>query len=151
METETLLAISAGATFALALVATAAIVVNVLIRNKDIDREHKARSLREIREWAKAGVELFAEYQRPKNSFDRAKWLACTQSLWEEKDSIVMAAENFGGLLALAVKDAASKLDDFSTTIYEQYSGAAKKAEECQGALATVYRFAAEFKARLKL
>jgi hypothetical protein len=55
MNTDTWLAISAGATFLLALIATASIVVTLIIRAKDIaekkDFEIKAEALDDIKTW----------------------------------------------------------------------------------------------------
>lgn len=78
MDTETLLAISAGATFLLALAAFWAIWQSYIFRKKDRKRLIKERALIVVRNWVKETVELMmlnakyeSEHNKPSFNFGR--------------------------------------------------------------------------------
>lgn len=64
METETLLAIGAGATFLLAIAAFWAIWQNYIFRKEDRERDFKRRSLKEINDWAEMVYNLVEKHER---------------------------------------------------------------------------------------
>jgi hypothetical protein len=108
---------TAIATFVLALIATASIVVTLIIRAKDIkenrrirdeDRalDFKLRLLDEVRDWAREAVKLGFFYGRAKNETEKNKVADMIEDIAKTTDIADMAAEIFKNELKAPVTKA---------------------------------------------
>ena len=85
------------------------------MRADDINREHKRQALNEIREWAKAGYELFYDYQQAtkgkiSHSPDFEKILT---NLAAEMKAMTIAAEQFDDEFKGTIELAIESLEDY--------------------------------------
>ncbi len=113
MTTETLLAISAGATFLLALAAFWAIWQNYRIRDKDRKLNFRLRLLDEVRDWAHEAVKLGFLYNRAKSKPEMSRIINMIEDVAKTVDVANIAAQVFGNELIDPVNRALNVLTKY--------------------------------------
>ena len=148
--------ITLGAVIVALGIGVASIVATVILRVKDIQREHKRLAIQDVLSWAEKSYKLFYDlqyvYSGSEEYFDSKEQEKYLTILWAEKDAIMVAAQNIDKKLSEMVNLVKNTLDDYWKNKGGWKPDKVKSAEnELERLFAFLFKRTAETKVKLNL